>query len=308
MELRQLRYFVAVAEELHFGRAAARLHIAGPSLSQQIKALERDLKLQLFHRNRREVTLTASGAALLPKVRELLTSADQLRTQASGLSDTEPVRLGYVKWRPHDLVERTSGVAQLRVDTWVLPSHTQAVRVAERALDLSICWVQRRDLDEYHLAARLIGADLLYAVSPGSEAAPVAAKDTVVLLDSDESSWWSWNRFAEQFASDTEARIEPSEDGGVTGAAFFDHVRRLGRPVLNNPRDHNAPLPTGLVRRPVVGPQPFWTWSLVSRRDERRPSVAAVIDALTKRVDDSGLYKRLLDASAWLPKDDPYLR
>jgi DNA-binding transcriptional LysR family regulator len=144
VELRQLRYFVAVAEELNFGRAAARLRIAGPSLSQQIKALERDLGTRLFDRDRRTVTLTPAGEALLPRTRALLEQADELRRAAVGLSAHEPVRLGYVNWCPADLTSRATGVAQLLVDTWVLPSHTQAARVADGSIDLAICWVRPR--------------------------------------------------------------------------------------------------------------------------------------------------------------------
>ena len=302
MELRQLRYFVAVAEELNFGRAAERLHIAGPSLSQQIKALERDLRVQLFERNRRSVVLTASGAVLLPKARELLAQADQLRRVAAGLSDTEPVRLGYVNWCPADLAERTAGVAQLRVDAWVLPSHAQAARVAEHAIDLAICWVERSDLDEHGLEARLIGADLLYAVSPGPDTAAVAAKDVLVLLDSDTASWSSWNRYGEQFARDTGARVVRVDDGGVTGPAFFEHVRRLRLPVINSPKSQTTPVPNDLVRRPVVDPQPYWTWSLVSRCGEKRASVAAVINALTADTVRLGLD----DDTTWLPTGDPH--
>jgi hypothetical protein len=73
------------------------------------------------------------------------------------------------------------------------------------------------------------------------------------------------------------------------------HVRRLRCPVLNSPKGQNTELPVDLVRRPIVNPQPYWTWSVVSRRDEHRPSVGAVIAALTDGVGDFGLN----DDAAW---------
>jgi DNA-binding transcriptional LysR family regulator len=302
VELRQLRYFVTVADELNFGRAAQRLRIAGPSLSQQIKALERDLKVQLFDRDRRSVALTAAGSTLLPQARALIGQADELRRQALGLSSSEPVRIGCVQWCPTDWAERAAGVAQVRVDTWMMPSHAQAARVAEGSLDLAICWVERSDLDALSLGARLVGTDRLYALSPGVESSPIQARDVTVLVDADEASWSSWNRYAEQFARDTGAHVVRVDDGGVTGSTFFDHVRRLRRPVLNNPKGQNDATPADLVRRPVVAPAPMWTWSLVWRRGEDTATVGAVIDAFTDGVDRSVLD----DAGVWLPSDDPH--
>jgi DNA-binding transcriptional LysR family regulator len=302
VELRQLRYFVTVAEELNFGRAAERLHIAGPSLSQQIKALERDLKVRLFDRDRRSVTLTPNGAVLLPHARALVDQADELQRRAAGLLTSEPVRIGYVNWCPTDWAERAAGVARLRVDTWVMPSHTQAARVSEGTLDLAICWVQTTDLASLSLDAHLLGMDRLYALCVGSDASPVEAKDTLVLLDADTSSWSSWNRYVEQFARDTGARAVRIDDGGITGPTFFDHVRRLRRPVLNNPMGQDTPEPRELVRRSVVHPTPLWTWSLVWRRGEDNAAVRAVIDAFIRGSGDLGVD----DAAAWLPAADPH--
>ena len=92
-ELRQLRYFVAVAEEMHFGRAARRLHMTQPPLSQAIQALEAQLGTSLFFRTRRSVALTAAGQTLLPEVQRLLQQIDGLASLAQSAAVGESGRL-----------------------------------------------------------------------------------------------------------------------------------------------------------------------------------------------------------------------
>nr|MDQ2897615.1 LysR substrate-binding domain-containing protein [Actinomycetota bacterium] len=98
MELRQLRYFVAVAEDLHFRRAAARLHMSQPPLSQQIGALEQELGVRLLERTRRRVELTAAGEAFLRDARATLAELDVAvsTVRAIGAGQAGVLRIGFV--------------------------------------------------------------------------------------------------------------------------------------------------------------------------------------------------------------------
>ncbi|MEV0114516.1 LysR family transcriptional regulator [Streptomyces sp. NPDC050844] len=94
MELRTLRYFVTVAEELHFGRAAARLHMSQPPLSRAIKRLEREVGALLFARSPAGVTLTAVGAVLLAEARALLDQADRARVRVAAAAGVATITVG----------------------------------------------------------------------------------------------------------------------------------------------------------------------------------------------------------------------
>ncbi|MBH8561990.1 LysR family transcriptional regulator [Nostoc sp. CENA67] len=107
MELRHLRYFIAIAEELHFSRAAERLHIAQPPLSQQIQQLEMELGVELFHRKtKRQVQLTEAGQVFLQSAYHLLAQLEQAieLTQKTGRGEQGQLRIGFTSLVTYNLL------------------------------------------------------------------------------------------------------------------------------------------------------------------------------------------------------------
>ncbi|MEV0202996.1 LysR family transcriptional regulator [Nonomuraea sp. NPDC050691] len=144
MELRQLQYFVAVAEEGGFARAAERLNIVQSAVSQQVRRLERELAVTLFDRSTRHVHLSAAGERLLPEARAVLAAADRARRVAAGVADgTDGVlRLGVIH-SPGDrlsrgLAELTGVVPGLRVRLRQVPPAERLAAVREGRLEAAL--------------------------------------------------------------------------------------------------------------------------------------------------------------------------
>ncbi|MGE5516021.1 MAG: LysR substrate-binding domain-containing protein [Bacteroidota bacterium] len=144
MELRHLRYFVAVAEERHFGRAAERLRMAQPPLSQQIQAFEAELGARLFDRNRRKVELTAAGTALLAEARDILARAGELGRLARAAAGGEAGRLDiaftgsvpFTEVMPRILRAFRHRYPDVRVSLREMSTGIQMEAVAEGRLDI----------------------------------------------------------------------------------------------------------------------------------------------------------------------------
>ena len=135
MELRHLRAFLTVAEELHFGRAAARLHMSQPPLSQQVQRLERELGVELFRRNRRHVELTAAGSALVPEARRTLAAADRRRAAvACGRGRlVGRLELGFVGSTAHGVLPRLVRALRERAPGVEIALRRGEHRAADRA-------------------------------------------------------------------------------------------------------------------------------------------------------------------------------
>lgn len=150
VDVRQLRCFIAVAEELHFGRAAERLHVAQPAVSQTVKALERELGVTLLDRSNRRVTLTEAGSVLLVEAYAVLNRLDGATTVMNRLRDADSLRLtiGAVPALPPHLLPALLTRVQdelpdLTVSMRTLPPESRLPDVLDIASGVSLALLRR---------------------------------------------------------------------------------------------------------------------------------------------------------------------
>jgi DNA-binding transcriptional LysR family regulator len=194
IELRQARYFAAVAEELHFGRAAQRLRMSQPPLSQAIMQLERQLGCELLHRTQRSVALTPAGAVFLRECRALIRQAEDaeaaVRHAAAGRGGR--LRLGAVasafSWPLPVVLERFHEAApHVEVLAEEIDTHEAAPALLDRALDWAIV---RQTAPVRGTTATRLFADRFVAALPAGH--PAASSDEPLELADLAGETWVW--------------------------------------------------------------------------------------------------------------------
>ena len=261
MDARLLRSFVAVAEELHFGRAALRLHLSQPPLSVHVKRLEADLGVQLFERTRRRVALTTAGVELLGRARQLLADADKAVAEVQRVARGETGRLtiGYTSTATHVVLPAAlprfrAAHPDVRVELLELRSALQPDALRAGRIDLGIVC---GPLAAAGLTARPIAHERFLAAIPSRHR--LAARRTVPLRALDgveavtvrrdvEPAWADAAIAAIQAAgvsmvpvqeTDTKVALLGLVAAGLGVAIVSESLARLGR--------------RGVVFRPIAG-------------------------------------------------------
>lgn len=297
MELRHIRYFVAVAEELHFGRAAARLGIAQPPLSMQIRDLERELGVTLFARTNRRVELTAAGRVFLEGARRTLAQLDGAihDTQRAHRGETGRLRIGFVSSATYEVLPsllRAFRDSYPDVVTHLRSATTceQVAALRERDLDLGVL---RLPVTDETLEWRVITEEPLAAVLPATH--PLARRDRTPLAALVHESFIMYPRSDNPEIHDTiiaqcqRAGFSPNitQESGSMHAITALVAGGLGVAlVIAPPGLRDAP---GVVFRPVTGDNtPVWRLALAWRRErEMTPAVRAFLtssDAVIERL------------------------
>jgi len=283
MELRQLRYFVTLAEELHFGRAAEREHIVQSALSQQVQRLERELGVRLLERSTHHVSLTAAGALFLVEARQILGHVDRaagIARRAVGTS--APLRVGIIDSSYdsmpqilHEVQARYPGLVIHQVEASVPEQFQQLI---DGRLDVG---VGRAELAPPQIASLLFRQDPLGVLVPAGhpfaelEGVPVAVLAEEPLLLAEDARAPEFNQFT----------VEMCRAAGFTPTVYRGTVESIraaadlvsqGRCLYCVPSSCIAALP-GTIWRPLTDPTSRYPWSVLWRATDGSGHVQAVV-------------------------------
>lgn len=281
VDLRSLGYFVAVAEELNVGRAAARLHMSQPPLSRAIQQLEGDLGVELFTRSSRGMTLTTAGDALLPEAREVLARVESLPSLVSQAAEVRTMTIGTLA----DSVDRAG---RSLIDAFCSRYPGVEIRIVESDLTDPTVGVGRGLVDVAVTRGPFTAAGVVVAEIRQDpvgvvlkETDPLASRERVRLDDLRDRRWFRLPDTADPLWRDYWAGGREPADGSDI---IVRTVRECVQAVLWSNSIGLAPLTInrapGIVVVPVndVAPSPL---VVAWRRRDRRPLVHGFVDVAT---------------------------
>ncbi|GAA4934233.1 LysR substrate-binding domain-containing protein [Actinoplanes utahensis] len=286
MELRQLRYFLVVAEELHFGRAAARLHMAQPPLSQAIRRLETDLGVELLHRTTRRVGLTDAGRFLVQRARAILADVEgaghEVRRVAAGA--VGHLAIGCVGSATYSLLPSLSrhlavelpGVDFSFRGEMLAPDQIEALRSGE--IDLALL---RPPVADLSLTVTRLRRDRLVVALPAAH--PLAQRRQVRIADLRQAALIVHSADRRSVMYDVvvglfrDAGLDPRirHQVGETSTLITLVAGELGVAVV--PEPVTALALDGVVYRPLIRPAVTVDLALAHRADRSEPHLARTI-------------------------------
>ncbi|MFC5743351.1 LysR substrate-binding domain-containing protein [Dyella tabacisoli] len=294
-DFRQLRYFIAVAEELSFSRAAQRLHLSQPPLSQQIQALERDLGVRLLDRDKRNVALTDPGRVFLEQARQILAKADEARTQvteaAAGFSGQ--LRLAYtvsVTFHPA-LPETLLRYGQLAPNVRVRLSemYTESQFDALLASQLDVGFVRdepKHEDDRQALRLDLIDREPLLLALPSGH--PLAGRSSVSLREVSNEAFVVQPRELAATLYDRLVHIAIKANFHPLIRVHAQQINGLlvlvaaGMGLALVPASMSTVSLTGVSYVPLDDPDAYMLLAVASRADDTSPVVAKFLSTLTE--------------------------
>ena len=296
-ELRQLRYFVAVAEELHFGRAAARLHMTQPPLSQTIQAFEQALGYPLFVRDNRSVAMTPAGIALLPEARRILLLAEGLPdlVRRAAVGEIGRLTLAFVSTAdysvlPSFLREFRNAYPQVQIDLREATSDVQLEDLLQGRIDAGLLIPPLPDKAKTELAySTVLSEPLVLAAPQGLEA----------LQQCDIANIASLQDVAEQPLIIFPRHLAPAlhdailacfHDAGLTPRIAQEAIQMqtiiglvsAGMGIALVPQSVSNLKRPGVEYRHLAGKTPLVETGLAWRRDNTSPVLRAFLELLRK--------------------------